>query len=110
MTRGGKRNGAGRKVNPTKQVRIPINAAPAARAIAEAYLAKAWDKLRETVWWKTGPKEGVTLQLAGIERRPVGSLIGAGGERDFVVAVATSKIRLEGGDVVDETQEILLEI
>ena len=103
MARGGKREGAGRPANPTKQVRIPVDAASAARIIAEIYLAKAWQKLKETAWYKTAPQDCVSLRLAGVETLPVSSPLGGNGRRDFVVAVAKNSIS-------GEIQEVLIEI
>lgn len=75
MGSGGKREGAGRKKGePTKQVRIPVAAANAARVLSEYYLAKA-----RRIWAeKYG--EGFDVYLAGIEMRATGSLIGGRGE------------------------------
>jgi len=61
----------------------------------------AWERLKDTVWWKTSPKKDITLQIKGIEYRETSGLYSRGNTL-FVVAVATA------GN--GESQEILIPI
>lgn len=92
MTRGGKRNGAGRKQTiPTKQVRIPVPAAQAIRQLADFYIAAATEMLHESHWYQTCPdseRSGIELALKGIEYRAYGSMIGGNSMTPVLVAVA----------------------
>lgn len=91
MASGGKREGAGRKPNPTKQVRIPVRMAGCARKLVEVLYRKAQKRIEETDWWQTCPadeREEITLTLTGVEERKYSSILGCSEYVSVVVAVA----------------------
>lgn len=105
MKRGGKRVGAGRKPNPTKQVRIPVAISGVIREIADIYISEAWEELKASTWWRTCPadeKKKIFITFKGVENRKGFGLLGTSGDVRVIVCHAKS---LNG-----ECKEILLPI
>ncbi len=110
MARGGKRDGAGRPANPTKQVRVPVAAADVARQLAELYLDRAWEQLRIDRWYKSAPEgSDISLTLTGIQCKSASELpdlplnTDMGQMRTVIVCVARDA-------TIDEEVEIFIEI
>ena len=90
-----------------KQVRVPLAAAAVARQLAEIYLGRAWEDLRETRWYKSAPPTAdISLTLTGIETRHARELDrpqGYAEMRTVLVCVARD-------NAIGEATEILIEI
>lgn len=62
MTRGGKRDGAGRpQSETTKLVRIPVSMTDVARKLVDIYKERLTEKLHEERWFKNAPEQEKTL-------------------------------------------------
>ena len=73
MTRGGKRDGAGRPESEiTKQVRIPVSMAGIARELADIYKERLTEKLHDERWFKNAPEHEKTL--IAFENTKIGAL------------------------------------